>query len=122
MPSRLRPDVFHAIGDPTRRRLVDLLGRGEQPVNRLAGRFAMTRPAISQHLRVLRRAGLVSVRRVGRERRYRLHARPLRHVYDWVGHYQRFWSRGLKSLGEYLDREAEREKKHKASTLHQEMS
>jgi DNA-binding transcriptional ArsR family regulator len=107
-----RHDVFQAIGDPTRRRLVDLLGRGEQPVNRLAGRFAMTRPAISQHLRVLHQAGLVSVRRVGRERRYRLRARPLREVYDWVAYYERFWTRGLKSLREFLDHEAEREKKH----------
>jgi DNA-binding transcriptional ArsR family regulator len=110
-----RRDVFQAIGDPTRRRLVDLLGRGAQPVNQLAGRFAMTRPAISQHLRVLRQAGLVSVRRVGRERRYRLRARPLREVYEWVAYYERFWTRGLKSLREYLDRKAESEKKHDTS-------
>ena len=99
------PDVFHAIGEPTRRRLLDLLGRGEQPVNRLAGSFAMTRPAISQHLRVLRRAGLVAVRRVGRERRYRLRPAPLREVYNWVGHYERFWRRKLRALGTYLDRQ-----------------
>lgn len=120
MPRPLRPDVFHAIGDPTRRRLVVLLGRGEQPVNRLAGRFAMTRPAISQHLRVLRRAGLVSVRRVGRERRYRLHARPLRDVYDWVAYFERFWTRGIKSLGEYLDREAENESQRRKAESQQE--
>lgn len=99
-------DVFQAIGDSTRRRIVVLLGRGEQPVNQLAGRFAMTRPAISQHLRVLRQAGLVTVRRVGRERRYRLRAQPLRDVHDWVAYFERFWTHGIKSLGEYLDREA----------------
>jgi DNA-binding transcriptional ArsR family regulator len=112
-----RHDVFQAIGDPTRRRLVDLLGRGAQPVNSLAGRFAMTRPAISQHLRILRQAGLVSVRRSGRERHYRLRARPLREVYEWVAYYERFWTRGLKSLREYLDREAQSEKKHDTSKL-----
>jgi len=99
--------VFHAIAEPTRRRLVDLLGRGEQPVNRLAAGFAMTRPAISQHLGVLRRAGLVTLRRVGREHRYRLRAARLREVYDWVVHYERFWKKKLKALGDYLNREEE---------------
>ena len=98
-------DVFHAVGDSTRRQLVDLLGRGEQPVNTLAACFSMTRPAISQHLRVLRLAGLVSVRRLGRERRYRLRAERLREVYDWVAHYDRFWQDKLKALGSYLDEE-----------------
>jgi DNA-binding transcriptional ArsR family regulator len=97
-------DVFAAIADPTRRRLLDLLGQGARPVNRLAQPFAMTRPAISQHLRILRRAGLVDVRRAGRERHYRLRAARLREVYDWAAHYQRFWKEKLKSLGEYLDR------------------
>jgi DNA-binding transcriptional ArsR family regulator len=108
--SAIRHDVYGAISDPTRRRIVVLLGSGEQHVNQLAGRFAMTRPAVSQHLRVLRRAGLVTVRRVGRERRYRLRAQPLRDVYDWVAYFEQFWTRGIKSLRKYLDREAEKEK------------
>jgi DNA-binding transcriptional ArsR family regulator len=82
-----------------------LLGAGELSVNRLAEPFRMTRPAISQHLGVLRRAGLVAVRRVGRERRYRLRAEPLQQVYDWVAHYERFWPGKLKALGNDLDRE-----------------
>jgi DNA-binding transcriptional ArsR family regulator len=98
-------NVFAAVGDPTRRRVLDLLRRGELPVRQIAAPFFMTRPAISQHLRILLGAGLVVVRRSGRERYYRLHARPLRQVYDWVAHYQRFWSKKLKSLGNYLDRE-----------------
>lgn len=103
-------DVFAAISDPTRRRLLDLLGGGPRPVNELARPFAMTRPAVSQHLRILRDAGLVSARRSGREHYYRLRARRLREVYDWVSHYERFWRRKLKSLGEYLDRKAQEEK------------
>ena len=100
LPSR---DVFAAVGDPTRRRVLDLLSRGELPVRRIAAPFAMTRPAISQHLRILRHAGLVQVRRDGRERFYRLRARPLREIYDWVAHYERFWQGKLKALGAYLD-------------------
>ncbi len=99
--------VFHAIADPTRRALLDLLGEGERSVKGLAAPFAMTRPAVSQHLRVLRRAGLVTERKVGRERHYRLRAAPLREVRDWVGQYERFWRDRLGALSEYLDEEGE---------------
>ncbi|MBI3661990.1 MAG: winged helix-turn-helix transcriptional regulator [Acidobacteria bacterium] len=101
--------VYYAIGDPTRRRLLDALGRGPRHVNDLARPFAMSRPAISQHLRILRDAGLVSMRRAGRERHYRLRAARLRQVYDWVAHYEKFWTRGLKALGDYLDRQTAQE-------------
>jgi len=112
MPARKRArllpptaDVFHAVADPTRRRLLDRLARGDSHVNALARPFRMSRPAISQHLAILRGAGLVAVRRQGRARIYRLEARRLRDVYDWVTHYQRFWTQKLKSLGEFLDRQ-----------------
>jgi DNA-binding transcriptional ArsR family regulator len=98
-------DVFNAVDDPTRRRVLDLLTRGELSVRRIAAPFAMSRPAISQHLRILLRARLVQVRRDGRERYYRLHARPLREIYDWVAHYERFWQGKLKALGAFLDQE-----------------
>jgi DNA-binding transcriptional ArsR family regulator len=109
VPGRLTSDVFDAVGDPTRRRVLDLLSHGELPVRRIAAPFAMTRPAISQHLRILRRAGLVQVRLDGRERYYRLRARPLREVYDWVAHYERFWQEKLKALGTFLDREGRKQ-------------
>ena len=98
-----RVDVFQAIADPTRRRLLDALERSDQPVNRLAGPVRMSRPAISQHLRVLRRAGLVKVRRAGREGHYCLRGERLRQVYDWVAHYERFWTQKLAALGRYLE-------------------
>jgi len=66
----------------------------------------MSQPAISQHLRILREAGLVQVRRLGRERRYRLRGARLRAVYDWAAHYERFWNEKLQALGAYLDQEA----------------
>jgi DNA-binding transcriptional ArsR family regulator len=89
-------DVFHAISDPTRRRLLERLTRSELSVNALAQPFRMS-------LRVLRRAGLVKVRRAGRERYYRLYVLPLRDVHDWVSHYERFWKDKLTALGKYLE-------------------
>ena len=96
-------DVFQAISDPTRRILLHLVAEEEQPVSRLSEAFAISRPAISQHLRILLDAGLVTERRVGRERRYRLRAAPLREVRDWAGQYERFWRERLDALGKHLD-------------------
>ncbi|HKS75043.1 MAG TPA: metalloregulator ArsR/SmtB family transcription factor [Terriglobales bacterium] len=96
--------VFYAISDPTRRELLDLLTRREYSVNDLVGHFRVTQPAVSHHLRILREAGLVKKRQQGRHRLYRLHGRPLREVYDWVAHYQRFWTEKLEMLGEHLRR------------------
>ncbi len=98
--------VFFAIGDPTRRRMLDLLLVSEMTVTQLAKPFRMTQPAISQHLRVLRQAGLVDAEWLGRERRYRLRGQRLRGVYDWVAHYQKFWNEKLAALGDLLDAEA----------------
>jgi DNA-binding transcriptional ArsR family regulator len=100
-----RQDTFEALADPTRRRLLDLLTKGELPVNELARRFDVTRSAISQHLRILRDADLVRETRRGRERRYRLHATRLRAVYDWIHKYEVFWDAKLRALGETLDRD-----------------
>jgi DNA-binding transcriptional ArsR family regulator len=96
-------DVFAAIGDSTRRRLLDLLAKGEMAAGQIAVPFAISRPAVSQHLRILRNAGLVSVRREGREQIYSLRATPIREVYDWAEHYQRFWPDRLSAIGKHLD-------------------
>lgn len=97
-------DAFAAIADPTRRRLLDSLCRGEHTVLSLARPFRMTLSAVSQHLRLLRQAGLVKVRKDGRERYYWLNPRPLRPVADWIGHYEKFWRDKLEALCEHLDR------------------
>jgi len=103
-PTRLRGhDVFAAVGDPTRREMLDLLSRGDLPAGRIAAPFSITRSAVSQHLLVLRKAGLVSGRKRGREQVYRLKAEPLREVYDWAAHYVHFWNDKLAALGQYLD-------------------
>lgn len=96
-------DIFQAIADPTRRAILDRLRDGEQPVKHLAEPFEMTLPAISQHLQVLCEAGLVTQRRAGRQRLYRLNPEPLKQVADWVTHYEQFWQEKLEALGEYLE-------------------
>ena len=98
--------VFRAVSDPSRRAILDLLAEGERAVNDLLAHFEFSQPALSKHLRVLREAGLVGVRAVGRERRYSLQAEGLRSVADWVAHYEKFWSERLDALGEVLDEEA----------------
>ena len=97
-------DVFRAVADPTRRGLLDLLARRDRLVTSLAARFKMTLPAVSQHLRVLRKAGLVEQHRAGRQRLYRLRPDRLREMAEWVSGYERFWRKKLRALGEHLKR------------------
>lgn len=96
-------DVYSAISAPARREILGCLARKEMPVQELAESFAMTLPAVSQHLAVLRDAGLVDVRKAGRQRIYRLKPEPLKAVADWVQTYERFWNDKLAALGEYLE-------------------
>ena len=96
-------NVYNAIADPTRRAILDLLRQGEQPVKQIAQPFAMSLPAISQHLSVLYEAGLVTQRKEGRKRYYRLNPEPLKQVSDWVNYYEQFWQEKLDVLGDYLE-------------------
>ncbi len=95
-------DVFHAIADGNRRVLIDLMGSGARPVGELVTASGMSYSATSQHLAVLRRAGLVSSEACGRQRFYQLHAGALQEVHDWSGRYREFWRRRLAGLGELL--------------------
>ncbi len=96
-------EVFRAISNSTRRALLDRLSSREQTVQRLAASFNLTVPAISQQLTILRNAGLVSVRRAGRWRVYRLNAAPLREVMLWLQTYERFWAARLTVLKQDLE-------------------
>jgi DNA-binding transcriptional ArsR family regulator len=100
---RSSDDVFLTVSDPTRRAILDLLAAGEQTVSQIVSRFDVTQSAISQHLKQLRDAQLVTTRKEGREVYYRLDAQPLFQIYDWVEHYRRFWTERLGKLGAYLD-------------------
>jgi DNA-binding transcriptional ArsR family regulator len=96
-------DVFVAIASPVRRALLDTLSAGPRPVRDLAAEFSISRPAVSQHLRILREAALVSEERFGRERRYQLNPSPLREVGRWLTHYEGFWRDRLSALRDVLD-------------------
>jgi DNA-binding transcriptional ArsR family regulator len=96
-------DAFGAIAHPVRRTLVTELARGDKPVNELAAVCSVSRPAVSQHLAVLRGVGLVSEQRHGRERRYHLHPERLDDVRTWMHTLDRFWERRLDRLGRHLE-------------------
>jgi DNA-binding transcriptional ArsR family regulator len=96
--------VFSALASPVRREVLRLLReQGPQPVARLASHFPMARPSLSEHLKVLRDAGLTSETKVGRQRLYRLEAAPLSEVQEWLGPFERFWRDRLTDLSTLLD-------------------
>ncbi len=97
--------AFSALSDPTRRAIVDRLSRGPSRVTDLAGRFPISLAAVSKHLRVLERAGLVKRRRQGREHHFELRAGPLREVARWTSRYERFWNEKLDALAAFLEDE-----------------
>lgn len=95
--------TFGALADPTRRGILERLAEGDSSVTKLAEPFNISLPAISKHLRVLERAGLVSQEKDGRVRRCRLDAGPMKGASDWISRYQRFWETQLDALDSYLD-------------------
>jgi DNA-binding transcriptional ArsR family regulator len=94
--------TFAALADPTRRAILSRLASGEASVTELAEPFEMSMPAISKHLKVLERAGLIARGRDAQWRPCRLEAAPLKDIADWVGHYRKFWEQRLDRLDEYL--------------------
>lgn len=94
--------TFSALADPTRRAILARLSLGEASVTELAEPFAMTMPAVTKHLKVLERAGLIVRGREAQWRPCRLEAEPLHLAADWIGQYRRYWERQLDQLGDYL--------------------
>ncbi|PIC77845.1 transcriptional regulator [Sporosarcina sp. P19] len=96
-------DIYVAIADPTRRKLLHLLAEADElPLYELTSKFQMGRTAISKHLAILKEAGLVTVRKVGRETRYRINAAPLQEIKDWVTFYENFWVGKVSQLKKVL--------------------
>jgi DNA-binding transcriptional ArsR family regulator len=94
-------DVFNAIAEPRRREIIDLMGNGkEHAVGELVVRLRMPQPAVSKHLGVLRKVGVVSVNKRGQLRLYRLNAKELKPVHDWVKTYERYWTHHLSRIKE----------------------
>ena len=95
--------AFDVLVEPNRRRILDLLVDGERPVGDLVDALAVSQPAVSKHLRVLREAGLVEVRTDAQRRMYRVRPEPLRAVDEWLAPYRRLWAHRLDALGRHLD-------------------
>ena len=108
--------TFQALADPTRRAVLDLLRRGSQPAGQIASAFPVSRPAISKHLRLLRRAHLVREHREGRNRVYQLNPEPLRAVDLWIEQYRVFWTANLNSLKAFVESEYEKETRDEQSS------
>lgn len=114
MPDPLT-STFAALADPTRRSILARLSSGQLSVTELAAPFDMSLPAVSKHLKVLERAGLIARGRDAQWRPCRLDAAPLRDVAEWVEHYRRFWTESLDRLDDYLhELQSKRKKKSRA--------
>lgn len=98
-------DVFAALANPVRRRLLESLRDGPRSAGELAGQFQLSRPAVSEHLQVLRNAGLAREERQGRHRYYYLQPDPLAEVGEWLHPFEHYWRARLRSLRDLLDEE-----------------
>jgi DNA-binding transcriptional ArsR family regulator len=100
--------TFELVAEPTRRRILDILREGERSVGELVDRLTLSKPGVSKHLRVLREAGLVDVRRDAQRRLYGLRAEPLTEIDAWLQPYRGLWAGRLDELERHLDREEQR--------------
>jgi DNA-binding transcriptional ArsR family regulator len=106
------------LADPTRRAVLDLLRAGTRPAGEIARAFPVSRPAISKHLRILRRAHLVEEHREGRHRMYRLNPEPLKSVDSWLEQYRSFWAASLTNLKSFVETEYAKEQETKKPLTH----
>jgi DNA-binding transcriptional ArsR family regulator len=107
---QVESDVFFAISDETRRALLlRLASEGEKNVTELLQPFSMSQPALSKHLKCLRKAGLVHRRKIGRMMFYEINAHNLQRVHNWVSQFERYWDKKLDALGSYLAKQKRNE-------------
>ncbi|MED3690960.1 metalloregulator ArsR/SmtB family transcription factor [Peribacillus butanolivorans] len=107
MSSAEKHDVFQAIADPTRRKVLQLLAEGDLPISEITSHFSMSRTAIAKHLHILSEAELVSGRKVGREKRFRLQPEPLAELKQWLSFYDQFWDNKLSILKHVIENSGE---------------
>ncbi|OYD07459.1 ArsR/SmtB family transcription factor [Paludifilum halophilum] len=98
-------DIFQAIADPTRRKMIRLLAGQELPVTVISKHFPISRTAVSKHLRILSESKLVNVKKVGRERRYQLQPEALSEVKEWISYFEPFWDNKISKLQHYVEKE-----------------
>jgi DNA-binding transcriptional ArsR family regulator len=101
----MRRDVFQAIADPTRRKIIELVAAESLNLNAVAEQFDVSRPAISKHIKILTECGLIVMRQEGRERFCKANLKSLAEVSDWVEQYRVFWTKKLDALGNFLEKE-----------------
>ena len=104
-------DPFNAVAEPKRRQVLEVLGTQELSVNEIVERLGWNQPMVSKHLGVLKEVGLVSERRVGRQRLYRVNAERLKPIYDWVAPFERYWSERYDRLDDVLEDLKSKEKR-----------
>jgi len=104
-------DPFNAVAEPKRRKVLEVLGTQELSVNEIVERLGWNQPMVSKHLGVLKEVGLVSERRVGRKRLYRVNAERLKPIYDWVAPFERYWSESYDRLDDVLEDLKSKEKR-----------
>ncbi|MFE5431104.1 MULTISPECIES: helix-turn-helix transcriptional regulator [Bacillaceae] len=107
MSAAEKHDVFQAIADPTRRKVLQLLAEGDLPISKITSHFSMSRTAIAKHLHILSEAELVSGRKVGREKRFRLQPEPLAELKQWLSFYDQFWDNKLSILKHVIENSGE---------------
>jgi DNA-binding transcriptional ArsR family regulator len=105
-------DAFNAVAEPRRRQILDLLARGERPVNDMVASLGLAQPLVSKHLRVLRAVGLVHVRGAGQQRLYKLNADRLKPIHDWVETFEPFWDHQLDRIKERAEKIAKERTAH----------
>ncbi len=103
-------DPFNAVAEPKRRQVLEILGANELSVSEMVELLGWSQPTVSKHLGVLKQVGLVSERRVGRQRLYRVNAERLKSIHDWVSPFERFWNESYDRLDEVLQVVQEKEK------------
>lgn len=115
MSTEARRDVFQAIADPTRRQIINILAQQSMNLNAIAGNFEMSRPAVSQHIKILTECGIVVIKQQGRERFCEAKLETLSEVYNWVDQYRKYWNEKFDSLENYLMKIQSQPKKKKKS-------
>jgi DNA-binding transcriptional ArsR family regulator len=95
--------IFSALADSSRRQILTMLTDKEMHVNGIAEKFKFSRPAVSKHLRILEQSELVTARKDGRERFYKLNPAPLNEIYKWLEHYSKFWDEKLNALKNFVE-------------------
>jgi DNA-binding transcriptional ArsR family regulator len=107
-----RRDVFQAIADPTRREIIRLIAKESMNLNAIAINFNVTRPAISNHIRILNECGIITIEQQGRERYCKIQSANLKEISDWIGQFNALWEQRLVSFEKYVNQLNAKRKKH----------